>query len=87
MDRSALTMFSLGYLVNRKGDYFEKNTFRAGAGQISLFKDKIILESLFNFNNLFKGVTPGLRLSINFKFMILCTVIVIIISSFSNKLK
>ncbi len=63
---SYLTMYSLGYLVNRKGNYFEKNTFRAGAGQVSLFKDKIKIEPLFYFNNLFKGVTPGLRLSMNF---------------------
>jgi hypothetical protein len=61
-DVSFLNVFSLGYLVKQKGNYFEKNTFRVGAGQISLFSGKIKIEPLFYFNNFFKGVTPGLRL-------------------------
>jgi len=65
-DVSFLNVFSLGYLVRQKGNYFEKNTFRVGAGQVSLFGGKIRVEPLFYFNNFFKGVTPGLRLMANF---------------------
>ena len=61
-----LPVFSLGYLVNRKGNYFEKNTFRVGAGQVSLFNGKLKAEPVFYFHDFFKGVTPGLKLSLNF---------------------
>ena len=40
-DFSFSAVFSLGYLINRNGDYFEKNTFRFGAGKISLAKTTI----------------------------------------------
>lgn len=56
-----LTVMSLGYLVKKEGDYFEKNTFRLGAGALSLFEGKTRIEPVFYFNNFFKGVTPGLR--------------------------
>jgi hypothetical protein len=65
-DASFLPIFSVGYLVKQKGNYFEKNTFRVGAGHVSLFNGKITIEPLFYFNNFFKGVTPGLRLMLNF---------------------
>ncbi|HYM94973.1 MAG TPA: hypothetical protein VET23_12585 [Chitinophagaceae bacterium] len=52
---------SLGYLINRNGDYFEKNTFRFGAGKLSISKTTI--EPSLYFNNFFKGVTPGIRIS------------------------
>lgn len=65
-ESSFLTVFSVGYLVSRKGNYFEKNTWRVGAGQASLFKGKVNIEPIFYFNDLFKGVTPGLRLMLNF---------------------
>ena len=55
------TAFSLGYLINRKGDFFDKNTFRLGAGKIQLYKTSI--EPIMYFNNLFKGVTPGIRIT------------------------
>jgi hypothetical protein len=54
-------VFSLGYLINRNGDYFEKNTFRFGAGKLQLLKTTI--EPSLYFNNFFKGVTPGIRIS------------------------
>ncbi|MEO8762915.1 MAG: hypothetical protein ABI416_01450 [Ginsengibacter sp.] len=57
-------VFSLGYLINRNGDYFEKNTFRLGAGKIQLLKTSI--EPSIYFNNFFKGVTPGIRISQSF---------------------
>lgn len=57
-----LFIMSLGYLIHRDGDYFEKNTFRIGAGRLSLFGGKSKIEPVLYFNNFFKGVTPGLRL-------------------------
>ena len=60
-DFSFSAVFSLGYLINRNGDYFEKNTFRFGAGKLSISKTTI--EPSLYFNNFFKGVTPGIRIS------------------------
>ncbi|MDQ6902656.1 MAG: hypothetical protein M3139_06550 [Bacteroidota bacterium] len=54
-------VFSLGYLINRNGNYFDKNTFRFGAGKFQLSKTTI--EPSIYFNNFFKGVTPGIRIS------------------------
>jgi hypothetical protein len=58
-----LVFFSLGYLVKRSGDYFDKNTFRLGVGRISLFEDRIGIEPAMFFNNFFKGVSPSVRIS------------------------
>ncbi|HSC38310.1 MAG TPA: hypothetical protein VLD19_10575, partial [Chitinophagaceae bacterium] len=58
-----LVFFSLGYLVKRSGDYFDKNTFRLGMGRVSLFEDRIGVEPAMFFNNFFKGVTPSVRIS------------------------
>lgn len=63
-DFSFSSVFSLGYLINRNGDYFEKNTFRFGAGKLKLKKTSI--EPSMYFNNFFKGVTPGIRISQSF---------------------
>lgn len=57
-------VFSLGYLINRNGNYFEKNTFRLGAGKIQMLKTSI--EPSIYFNNFFKGVTPCIRISQSF---------------------
>lgn len=57
-----LFIMSLGYLIKREGNYFEKNTFRIGAGRLSLFEGKTKLEPAIYFDNFFKGVTPGLRI-------------------------
>jgi hypothetical protein len=54
------TAFSLGYLINRKGDFFDKNTFRLGAGKIRFYKTSV--EPSIYFNNFFKAVTPGIRI-------------------------
>ena len=58
--------FSLGWLVNRQGDFFEPHTFRLGTGGIDWLNGKIKLEPVLYFHNFFKGATPGLRLSVNF---------------------
>ena len=60
-DFSFSAVLSLGYLINRNGDYFEKNTFRFGAGKLSISKTTI--EPSLYFNSFFKGVTPGIRIS------------------------
>lgn len=51
---------SLGYLIRRQGEYFDKNTFRLGAGKLQLTKTSV--EPCMYFNNFFKGVTPGIRI-------------------------
>lgn len=53
---------SLSYLVGNKGGFYDKNTFRIGLDKIVLFKNTSI-EPLLYFNNFFKGVTPGLRIT------------------------
>ncbi|MCF6402564.1 hypothetical protein L3C95_11570 [Chitinophaga filiformis] len=55
-------VFSVSYLIHRSGDYFEKHTFRAGIGRMSLFEGKTKIEPVLYFHEFFKGVTPGIRL-------------------------
>lgn len=55
-------VFSVSYLIHRSGDYFEKHTFRAGIGRMSLFEGKTKIEPVLYFHEFFKGVTPGVRL-------------------------
>ena len=56
--------FSLGYLIGRQGDYFEKQTFRFCAGSVKLAGGKIRIQPCMYFNDLFRGVTPGLRVTL-----------------------
>ena len=55
--------FSLGYLIRQRGDVFDKNTFRLGFGKVGLFNGMVKLEPVIYFNNFFKSVSPGIRLS------------------------
>lgn len=57
---------SVAYLVRQKGDFIDNHTFRVGTGSVNLRGEKIKLEPVFYFHDLFKNVTPGLRLSVNF---------------------
>lgn len=57
---------SLGWLIRRSGDFYEKNTFRLGLDQFSLRGGKIKLEPCLYFNDLFKHVTPGIKMSVMF---------------------
>ncbi|MBS1660789.1 MAG: hypothetical protein JST68_07035 [Bacteroidetes bacterium] len=57
------TNISLGYLVHREGNFFNKNTFQLSAGDLSFRNGKIRLQPLLYFNDFFRGVTPALRLS------------------------
>ena len=63
-DFSYSSVFSLGYLIRREGNLMDKNTFRLGAGRIKFSKTTI--EPSMYFNNFFKGVTPGIRISQGF---------------------
>jgi hypothetical protein len=56
-----LFIMSLGYLVHKEGNYFERNTWRMGAGRLSLFSGKTKIEPAIYFNHFFKSITPGLR--------------------------
>ncbi|MBC7509751.1 MAG: hypothetical protein H7320_13535 [Ferruginibacter sp.] len=60
-DFSFSALLSIGYLIHREGDYFDKQTFRLGAGKFGVRKTTI--EPSLYFNNFFRGVTPGLRIS------------------------
>lgn len=53
--------FNLAYLIRRQGDFFDKNSFRLGIGRI--LTKRTAIEPLLYFNNFFKGVTPGIRLT------------------------
>jgi hypothetical protein len=55
--------FSLGYLINRQGNYFEKHTFRFCLGSIKLVRG-IRIQPCMYFNDLLRGVTPGIRVTI-----------------------
>ena len=60
-DFSFSALLSLGYLIHREGEYFDKQTFRLGAGKFGVRKTTI--EPSLYFNNFFRGVTPGIRIS------------------------
>ncbi len=63
-ETSLQAVVSIGYLIRRRGEYFDKNTFRFGAGKLQLSKTSI--EPSIYFNNFFKGVTPGIRITQSF---------------------
>ena len=63
-DASFTAIVSLGYLVYRKGEYYEKNTFRLGMGRLRLVKTSI--EPMIYFHDFFRGVSPGLRIMQHF---------------------
>lgn len=58
--------FSISYLIGRKGDFFNKNTFRIGLGGVGFSQNRITLQPIIYFHNFFKGVTPGLQLGVSF---------------------
>ncbi len=63
-DFSFSTVFSLGYLIRREGNFIDKNSFRLGAGKLKLYKTTI--EPSLYFHDFFRGVTPGIRISQSF---------------------
>jgi hypothetical protein len=58
------THFSFGYLVHRSGEFFNDNSFRLGAGQVEILKTTI--EPAIYFSDLFKGVSPSIKISQSF---------------------
>ena len=57
---------SAGVLVNRQGALFDKNTFRLGAGRLSLFNGSTQIEPVLYIHDLFKDLSPGIRLKQSF---------------------
>ena len=55
---------SLGYVVGRQGDIFEKNSFRFSAARLDLFHSSVIIEPCIYFHDFCRDVTPGIRLSV-----------------------
>lgn len=55
-------ILSVGYLAGRKGNYFEKNTFKIGLPG-ARYKD-VFLHPEFLFNDLFKNFQPSLKLMV-----------------------
>jgi len=53
---------SLGYLIHRKGDFLEKNTF--GFNAFGVKYGNATLKPFIYFHNFIKGVTPSIQLSI-----------------------
>lgn len=60
---SILNHMSVGYLLNNRGDVFEKNTFKLGAPGIQNGRLHIVPE--FYFNDFFKNFSPGVRMVIS----------------------
>ena len=61
-----LQHFSVGYLVSRKGDFYDAHTFSFGTGGIEWFGGKIKLEPLIYTNFTKHNASPGVRLIVNF---------------------
>lgn len=55
---------SVGYLVKREGNVFEKNTFRIGIS--THINNKIVVSPEIYFHNFFKAVYPGLKIGVHF---------------------
>lgn len=60
---SGVVSFSLSYLISRRGEVFDKNTFRLSLLGVQLHEVIYIEPQLF-FHDFFKNVTPGLRISV-----------------------
>ena len=56
---------SVGWLVRRSGDFFEKNTYRVFIGRLKLYRNAIVLQPGMYFHDLFKEVTPALNLTVD----------------------
>jgi hypothetical protein len=57
--------FSIGYLVGRRGNWFEENTFKFSLPGIR--NHTLQIEPEFYFNNFFKNFSPSLRLGLYFE--------------------
>ncbi len=57
-----MNTFSFGYLIRQSGNYFENNTMKLGISGLAF--GKLQLEPELYFNNFFKNVSPGIRMSL-----------------------
>ncbi|ULQ52570.1 hypothetical protein [Flavihumibacter fluvii] len=57
---SFTAIVSLGYLIYRNGEFYDKNTIRIGAGRLKL--QKTAIEPGLYFYDFFRNVTPTIRL-------------------------
>lgn len=57
-----LSTFSVGYLIRRSGNSFEKNTFKIGLPSVA--SGRLAFEPELYFNDFLKNVSPGIRLSL-----------------------
>ncbi|MCY1721166.1 hypothetical protein OU798_12480 [Prolixibacteraceae bacterium Z1-6] len=56
--------FSFGYLVKRNNDFFKENTFKVAVNK--KINDTFIIKPELYFNDFFKNIYPGVRLSVAF---------------------
>ena len=56
--------FSVGYLVKRNNDFFKDNTFKVSVNK--KINNTFIVKPELYFNDFFKNVYPGIRLSVAF---------------------
>jgi hypothetical protein len=64
MDLNLVPDASLGYLFHSRGAFFGKPSFRLTIGTVYLSQKFIQIEPALFFDHFFRGVTPGLRLSL-----------------------
>ena len=57
---------SFGYLVKRRGEFFNKHTFKLGLAQFNLFGNYTKIEPTFYFHDFFRRLTPSLRITQHF---------------------
>ncbi len=57
-----LSTLSIGYLIRRSGNDFEKNTFRVGLPGVA--SGRLQIEPELYFNDFLKNVSPGIKLSL-----------------------
>lgn len=53
---------SLAYLIKRKGEFYDKHSFKIGVGRFTLFGGSTKVEPSFYFSNFFKTLTPSFRI-------------------------
>ena len=53
---------SISYLIQRKGDLFDKHSFKIGMGRFSLFGGSTKVEPSFYFNHFLRTLTPSFRI-------------------------
>jgi hypothetical protein len=56
--------FSLGWLVNREGGYFQKHSFRFSAARLTLMHNYVNIEPCIYFHDFLRNVTPGIKISL-----------------------